>query len=131
MAQSILLVEDEPWLGELYKKVLHSNGYQVTWCQDVYAAMDCIDDAPPQLIILDLLLPWANGIGLLQGLVSHYDLARIPVIVYSNAVPQDVDQVALRHYGVREVLNKATVTPKQLVSFVKKVLEHEPPKPAH
>lgn len=131
MSISILLVEDEPWLGELYKKMLDSSGYEVAWCQDVYAAIDYIDDILPQLIVLDLLLPWSNGIGLLQALASHHDLARIPVIIYSNAVPQDIDKITLRHYGVREVLDKATVTPRQLVSVVKKVMGNEQPKPTH
>lgn len=121
MPVPILLVEDEPWLGELYQHLLIKSGYQVIWCQDGYEAIDSIDIRPPKLIVLDLLLPWANGIQLLHELASHSDLVRIPVIIYSNALPRDVNYVALQHYGVCEVLDKATITPKQLVETVRKV----------
>jgi DNA-binding response OmpR family regulator len=122
MPESILLVEDEPWLGELYQKQLIQCGYKVTWCQDGYEAIDSIDICQPKLIVLDLLLPWANGIQLLHELASHGDLASIPVIIYSNALPSSADQLALRRYGVKAVLDKASITPKQLVAMVGKVL---------
>lgn len=132
MSEFILLVEDELWLGELYQKLLVRSGYKVAWCQDGYEAIDSIDACQPKLIVLDLLLPWTNGVQLLHELASHSDIASIPVIIYSNALPSDVDHVTLQHYGVRAVLDKASITPKQLLATIRKVLQgNAQPKPTH
>lgn len=117
----ILLVEDEPWLGELYKQLLDKHGHRVTWCQDGYDAIDAIDNQKPQVIVLDLLLPWVNGMQLLHELASHADLAAIPVIVCSNALPKHVDNEAFKAYGVRQLLDKTIMKPHDLVRAVAEV----------
>jgi CheY-like chemotaxis protein len=118
----VLLVEDEPWLGELYQKLLQKNGYKVNWCRDGYEAIDSIDGQRPDVIVLDVLLPWANGIALLHELASHGDLASIPAILCSNALPKDANAKQLAHYGVVAALDKTTMQPKQLLAAVKKAL---------
>lgn len=118
----ILLVEDEPWLGELYQRWLRRAGHQVDWRRDGYAAIDAAARLLPELIILDLLLPWVNGMQLLHELASHADLATSPIILYSNAIPQDFALSSLHHYGVQIVLDKATAPPPRLIEAVEQVL---------
>lgn len=120
----VMLVEDEPWLAELYRDILESSGYAVAWCRDGYEAMERVDESRPDAIVLDLQLPWANGIQLLHELGSHNDLAGIPIIIYSNAVPQTLDHQVFDAYGVRAVLDKAACAPQQLPQAVSKVLRH-------
>lgn len=115
---AILLIEDELWLGETYAALLRRAGHQVDWCTDAYDAMEVIDQTPPDLIVLDMLLPWNNGLQLLHTLVSHPDLATIPIIIYSNALPAEITAQHLRHYGVVAVLDKAATRPQQLVAAV-------------
>lgn len=114
----ILLVEDDPWLGELYCQLLQHAGHTVDWCRDGYEAIDQIDQAKPAVIVLDLLLPWGNGLQLLHELASHVDLASIPVALCSNALPSVVDEQLLRHYGVVKTINKAATPPKKFVTVV-------------
>lgn len=116
----ILIVEDEPWLGELYERLVETAGFSVTWERDGYAAMDQIDEHKPNLIVLDLLLPGANGVQLLHELASHADLESIPVIVWTNALTS-LTLPQLRVYGVREIVNK-TVKPQRFLAIVRKVL---------
>lgn len=118
----VLLVEDELWLGELYVRSLERSGLQVQWRHDAYDAIDCIDEQLPDAIVLDLMLPWANGIGLLQTLASHSDLAAIPVIICSNALPEGISWRQLQPYGVVAALDKAAIRPSQLVATVREVL---------
>lgn len=117
----VLLVEDEVWLGESYMKRLVAEGYEVRWCRDGYEAIGLIDEERPDVIVLDLLLPWANGLQLLHELASHADLVQIPVIICSSALPQGVTVEQLRHYGVRQVLDKTRLRPRDLVAAVKGV----------
>ena len=117
----VLLVEDEVWLGESYMKRLMAEGYEAAWCRDGYAAIEAIDEARPDVVVLDLLLPWANGLQLLHELASHTDLVTIPVIICSSALPENVSVDQLRHYGVRQVLDKTSLRPRDLVAAVRGV----------
>lgn len=117
--KNILLVEDELWLGELYQKLFVKAGFDVRWCRDGYDAIDLIDQKQPDLIVLDILLPWANGIQLLHELASNYDLASIPVIICSSALPKEITLENLRHYGVVKILDKTSIKPRQLLAAVK------------
>lgn len=117
----IMLVEDEPWLGELYEQLLSGNGHTVIWCRDCYDAIGRIDTSPPELIVLDMLLPWANGLQLLHELASHADLSSIPVILCS-AVSLTNDIEILNNYGIYRVLDKTTMQPHHLLNTVKEAL---------
>lgn len=110
MKSSILLVEDDRWMGECYLAWLQGFGYDVIWAQDAQAALDALDDNKINLIMLDIMLPFANGVHLLNVLASHADLASIPVVVCSSMAPDGLE----RQYGVRAVLDKTQLTPKQM-----------------
>lgn len=121
--KKVLLVEDELWLGELYCKLLGGGGFDVGWCRDGYDAIDAIDQKKPDVILLDLMLPWANGIQLLQELASNYGLASIPAIIFSNALPQEITLENLRYYGVVKILDKAATKPKEVLRAVCEVTD--------
>jgi DNA-binding response OmpR family regulator len=123
---AVLVIEDEPWLGELYTDLLMQAGYAVALCRDIYDAFDYLGEHGAEAIVLDLLLPWSNGIQLLHELASYEDLRTIPVILYSNALPKDLTLEQLRPYGVAAMLDKAAVAPGQLVATVQKVLHAKP-----
>ena len=118
---SILLIEDEPWLGELYAQLLGAE-HDVTWLRDGYDAMSSIEQHPPDLIVLDILLPWASGAQLLHELASYDDTAAIPVVLFSAALP-DMSTDALHAYGVVATLDKATVKPHHVVKIINGALK--------
>ncbi|MGD8374203.1 MAG: response regulator [Candidatus Woesebacteria bacterium] len=120
---TVLLVEDEAWLGELYCNVLGKGGFNVVWRRDGYDAIEVIDQKKPDVILLDLMLPWANGIQLLHELASNYDLADIPAIIFSNTLPQDVTLENLRYYGVAKILDKATIKPKDVIKAIAETID--------
>lgn len=117
----ILLVEDEPWLGELYAQLLGAE-HDVTWLRDGYDAMSAIEQQRPEVIILDMLLPWASGVQLLHELASYSDTAAIPVVLFSAVLP-DIDAKTLRAYGVVATLDKAAVKPRQVIQTINGVLK--------
>lgn len=117
----ILLVEDEPWLGELYVQ-LFSDEHQVMWCRDGYDAMNAIEHQLPDVIVLDLMLPWVNGIQLLHELAGYGDTAGVPVVLFSAALPREVDSATLRAYGVVAALDKTTTKPREVIKTVNGVL---------
>lgn len=121
---TVLLVEDDQWLGELYTKLLQKNGLRVFVERDAQAAMDRLDQATPDVVVLDLLLPGANGLAFLHELASHPDLSTIPVVLCSNALQPGMHEQDLQQYGVVSVVDKTTARPKQLLRAVRGALAH-------
>ena len=118
---TVLIVEDDDWLAEQYGRVLTDEGYGVDFAPHALAAMDAVDTARPDLILLDLLLAGPNAFTLLHELRSHTDHAGIPVILCTNSA-DSIAQEDISAYGVRQVLDKATVLPEEMIAAVKKAL---------
>jgi DNA-binding response OmpR family regulator len=117
---NVLLVEDDPWIADCYTQWLAAGGHAVRVSRDCQAALDAVDESQPDVIILDLLLPHANGVQLLHALQSHGDLAGIPVILCSSSLPDGLPD--LTAYGVRRAVTKASLTPGGLRAEVREVL---------
>lgn len=118
--EQILVVEDDPWLAEQYQRVLEKAEYEVRLAPHAIAAIDMIDEALPDVIILDVLLTGPNGFTLLHELRSYPDLSTVPVILCSNTI-EHLSLDDLKPYGIREILNKATMQPDDLQKAIKRV----------
>lgn len=117
----IVVVEDDAWLGASFERTLKKAGYEVHLATDGPAAIDIIDEVAPDGIVLDILLDQSTAPALLHELQSHHDLANIPVLLVSN-IADRVDKATIARYGVRDVLDKADLTPDQLVAKVKEMV---------
>lgn len=117
----VLIVEDDAWLAEHYIRILSKEGYDVWSVPHALAAIDHIDSRRPDVILLDVLLTGSTAFALLHELRSHVDIGNIPVILCTNtAAALAYEDMTL--YGVRQVLDKATVTPDEVIHAIKKVL---------
>lgn len=122
---TILLIEDDPWLSDLYKDVLEGEpNCIVKPANNAAVALDALEDGEVDLILLDMFLPDHNGIELLHELSSHSDLNNKPIIILSSVFPHDLklDQERWSHYGVKQYLYKPETKPQDLVVAVKKQL---------
>lgn len=117
----VLIVEDDDWLAEQHVRTLTAAGIRADSVPHALAAIDAIDTAIPDVIVLDVLLVGPNAFTLLHELRSHADLMAIPVVICSNSADQLV-QEDLAVYGVKIVLDKATMKPNDLVVAIRKVL---------
>jgi two-component system cell cycle response regulator len=81
MADRILLVDDEPNNLELLEGILASEGYECARAQDGPEALAAVGASPPDLILLDLMMPGMNGLEVCQRLKGDPATADIPVIV--------------------------------------------------
>lgn len=82
----ILAIEDDAELSYLYKSFLTEEGYDVLLARDAGEALRRLRDAP-DVILLDLMLPGADGYTLLQEMRARPDLRDVPVIVVSASLP--------------------------------------------
>jgi CheY-like chemotaxis protein len=77
--------------------------------------------------LLDLLLPGANGWDVLKILRSIDAFSKLPVVAYTNGYVKEMIDEALAA-GATEVLNKATLTPRQLTDAIVAVCAQSAPK---
>ena len=92
----VLVVEDNATIGGLLVALLREEGYRALRAWDGREAMKMARDRPPDLIVLDLSLPYRDGIEVLRELRSNGDTAEAPIVVVSgNALQLTPDDRAL------------------------------------
>jgi len=80
--QRIAIIEDNPEAVQLLRRVLQAHGeYQIDEAYDGEVGLEMVREAPPDLILLDLMMPRLDGFGLLDALKADECLKEVPVIV--------------------------------------------------
>lgn len=123
MKARILVVDDDRLFSNLISQSLVDD-FVVDQANDVCRAMQCIDKHCPDLIVLDILMPAANGLGLLYELISFADTALIPIIVCSSVATQ-LNPELMQISGVRKILDKSKLLPGDIVSYAKDIIFHK------
>lgn len=77
----ILVVDDEPHNRELVEAMLTPEGYDVVCVEDGMAALRMVDAQPPDLILLDVMMPHVNGFEVCRRIKADPETARIPVVL--------------------------------------------------
>jgi len=77
----VLVVEDDPALGDVIVTALKDDGLDAKLAQDGDEAMREVDELNPAVIVLDLMMPKRDGFSVLRELRADGRIARIPVIV--------------------------------------------------
>jgi CheY-like chemotaxis protein len=119
--RTILIVEDDVWLGEQQARVLQKAGYKTAISLHAQAAIDVIDDIHPDVILLDMLLAGSTALALMHELQSYGDIGVIPIILCTNLAAA-IDLEDVMPYGVRRILDKTTMEPSDVVTAVQSVL---------
>ena len=120
--KTILCVEDDRFIGEMYVRSLQKAGYDVTWVVDGNDGLVMARSQPFDLIILDLMLPEQRGDQILDALRSD-DTDLIPnskILIMTNFEQDDATKSAIIN-RVDGYLIKADITPRKLIDVVNKM----------
>jgi two-component system phosphate regulon response regulator PhoB len=121
--ERILVVDDEPDLLELVRYNLAQHGYEVTCVLSGEEALTQLDAHPPDLVVLDLMLPGADGLEICRAMKRNTRTALIPIIILS-AREEEADVVAGLELGADDYLTKP-FSPRVLQARVKAVLRRQ------
>ena len=120
--RTILCIEDEHFISELYARALTKNGYQVTVIPDGVQALAEAQTNKYDIILLDLMVPNLTGIEILRAL---RDPARVPPLRSKIIITTNLEQREDVHADIiRQAdgyLVKAEMTPYELVEFVNNI----------
>ncbi len=81
----ILITEDDRFLAGIYRTKFLAEGYEVSVVHDGPAAIEELVLNPPDIVLLDLMLPEIDGLGVLRFLRARTNLKRLPVLIVSNS----------------------------------------------
>ena len=116
--QSILVIDDEPAIRDMLQIALDAAGFKVGLAEDAKQAYPIIIDTPPNLILLDWMMPGTSGIELLRRL--RRDEINVPVIMLTAKV-EEASKIAGLDSGADDYIAKP-FSPRELVSRVKAIL---------
>lgn len=121
MPKKILAVDDERHIVRLVEVNLQRAGYQVVTAYDGREALEKVKAEEPDLIVLDVMMPYMDGFEVLKNLKADPVTAEIPVIMLT-AKAQDADVFRGWQSGVDCYLTKP-FNPMELLTFVKRIFD--------
>lgn len=119
--KTVLCIEDDRFIGEMYVRSLKRAGYTVDWVVDGNEGLLAARDKNYDLILLDIMLPERRGSEILQALRGKQDLIpKSKVIVLTNFEQDDESRMAMQA-NADAYLIKAEITPRKLIDVIKKL----------
>ncbi|HEX6263447.1 MAG TPA: response regulator transcription factor [Actinomycetota bacterium] len=115
--QRVLVVDDEPIVREVLGRYLEREGFEVGTAADGEEAIERFADAPPDLVVLDLMMPKLDGAGVLSWIRRR---ARTPVIMLT-ARGEETDRVVGLEMGADDYVTKP-FSPREVIARVRAVL---------
>ena len=126
MTARIAIVEDEPELAALMADYARASGYMPLVFADGADALMAIETAPPDLIVLDLMLPGLDGLALCRALRAlPSSMASIPIIIVTARV-EEIDRLLGLDTGADDYLCKP-FSPRELMARIKSILRRVQP----
>lgn len=114
--KTILLVDDDALVMELYRKKLAQGGFDVRTAGDGLEAIKLLGSLTPDFIVLDLMMPRLSGADVLKFIRAKPALAKVPVAVLTNAFMSDHAR-AVSSLGVDRAIIKGDCTPAKLLEI--------------
>ena len=122
MAGTVLLVEDEPSVGELVRTYLTRDGYRVLWVRSGEEALAELDRHPVRMVLLDIGLPGMDGFDVCREMRSR---SPVPILMLT-ARDEEPDRIVGLEVGADDYLTKP-FSPRELVARMKAILRRVEP----
>ncbi len=122
---TILIAEDEPAQAELLSYNLKAEGYDCVLAGDGAEALLCIEEARPDLLVLDWMLPEVSGLEVCRRLRKRPETADLPVIMLTARGEED-DRVRGLEVGADDYVVKP-YSPAELIARIRAVLRRTNP----
>ncbi len=118
---SILIVEDEKMLAEMYATKFEMEGFSVAKAFDGANGLKKAREVKPKIILLDIIMPKLDGFAVLKELRADADFKKTPIILLTNLGQED-DIEKGKKLGATDYFVKANHTPTDVVQKVRDIL---------
>jgi len=117
----LLLIEDDPLMLRMYKKLFELEGYEILLAEGGQEGIVKAIENKPALILLDIMMPKMDGFEVLKSLKGNNNTKDIPVVVLTNLAGQQDAERALT-MGAKKYIIKSEQDPKEVAQMVKMTL---------
>ena len=117
----IAIVEDDQTISQMYRLKFESENFDVDTAENGMLGLKLAEKMKPDMILLDLMMPQMNGDEMLTAMRKTKWGKDIPVIILTNVGETEIPK-SIMDLGVKKVILKADMTPKQVVDLVKQQL---------
>ena len=124
--QRILVIDDEPDIRNVVQLYLRREGFDVETAADGEAALRSVEQNPPDLVVLDLIMPKMGGLDVIRRIRSQQD---IPIIMLTSK-DEEIDKIVGLEVGADDYITKP-FSPREMVARVKAVLRRPRDKTAN
>ncbi|MBU1879723.1 MAG: pyridoxal-phosphate dependent enzyme, partial [Chloroflexi bacterium] len=119
----VAIIEDNPEAARLLRRVLQAHGeYQIDEAYDGEAGLELVRQSPPDLILLDLMMPKMDGFTFIEALKADERLSSIPVVVITAQELTAHERQRLNGH-VRGLLQKGTFLSTDLLDDIQELLK--------
>lgn len=118
----ILLVEDDQMIVEMYKVRFEEEGFEVFVTDKGSEALESAKKDKPAIVLLDIILPEADGFSILESLKASADTKKIPVLILTN-LGQESDREKGIAMGAVDYFVKSKHTPTDVIDKIKEIIK--------
>lgn len=121
-SKTILCIEDDRFIGEMYVRSLKKAGYDVDWVVDGNDGLITARNKSYDVILLDQMLPERRGSEILEALRGGAEdlIPKSKVIVLTNFEQDDASRTAMQKHADAYLI-KAEITPKKLIEIIQQL----------
>lgn len=119
--KTILIVEDDRFIGEMYVRSLKKAGYDVDWMVDGNDGLIAARNKQYDLLLLDVMLPERRGTEILEALRGTEDLIPNSKVIVLTNFEQDEESRMAMEARADAYLIKAEITPNKLLSVIEQL----------
>jgi two-component system alkaline phosphatase synthesis response regulator PhoP len=115
VTKRILVADDEPNIVAALEFLLHQNGYEVQVARNGEEAMRLVEDGPPDLVLLDVMMPLKSGYEVAQAIRARADGAQVRIVMLSakgresevgKGLAAGADLYVTKPFSTRELVDK-------------------------
>jgi DNA-binding response OmpR family regulator len=118
----VLIVEDDAFLVKAYQIKLKKMGVEVWTATDGATALEFLKKDPPDLVLLDLMLPGISGFDILEKIRENSAWSKVPVMILTNlGQPQDMERG--KKLGIVDYIIKANTKISDIMLKIEHILK--------
>ncbi len=118
---TVLCIEDDRFIGEMYVRALRQAGYEVDWVVGGDDGLAAAKSKPYDYLLLDIMLPQKQGTEVINELRGKHNLLpNTKVLVLTNFAQEDKARQAIQE-KVEGYYIKADITPRKLIEIIKEL----------
>jgi DNA-binding response OmpR family regulator len=120
--KKIMIIEDDSFVMDIYQTKLNQEGYEVLLAENGAEALKKLEKEAPDLVLLDIVMPYIDGLQVLKKIKADKKLKDIPVILLTNLSQKEDINEGLG-LGADDYLIKSHFTPSEVLEKIKKYIK--------